>query len=111
VSQIGRIESIFGAYFQDLFATCFTHLFQTQIRTDGEEFHKTERGFYSEQADLQKPPQYFTQLSHIVIFEDPFGPYFSEFWEAKSQKNRWQREEFKGTDHPQIPSKQCQISE
>jgi hypothetical protein len=44
---------------------------------DGEEFRKTERGFYSKQANIKKPPPEFTQLSHIVILEDPYRPHFS----------------------------------
>jgi hypothetical protein len=53
--------------------------FKCRSRTDGEKFHKTERGFYSRQVDIQKPPPYFTQVSRIGRFEEIFEPYFSVF--------------------------------
>jgi hypothetical protein len=68
-------------------------------------FKKPRESFFSEQADIQKPPPYFTQLSHIEIFEEIIGPYFSEFREAKSQKNRWQRDQIQRHRSPTDPIK------
>jgi len=46
-----------------------------------------------------------------VRFQYPFGPNFVEFWGKRIKKTDGKEIRFKGTDHPQIPSKQCQISE
>jgi len=79
--------------------------FKHRSRIDGEEFHKTERVFYSKQSDPQKSPPYFTHLYHIEIFKEIIGPYFSEFWEAKSQKNKWQRDQIQRHRSPTDPIK------
>jgi hypothetical protein len=71
----------------------------------GDEFGKNKRGFCSVQAHIQKPPPVFTQTYYIGRNEDSTGPYFSEIQEAKKSKDRWEKEQFKGTYHPQIPSK------
>jgi hypothetical protein len=52
----------------------------------GNEFRKTEGGFCSEQVDLQKPPPDCTQISQSGRIKEITGPYFSKFWEAKSQR-------------------------
>jgi hypothetical protein len=43
--------------------------FKRRSRTDGEEFQKTKRGFFSEQDDIQKNPPFFTQLSRSERYE------------------------------------------
>jgi hypothetical protein len=50
--------------------------FKCRSRTDGEKFHKTERGFYSRQVYVQKPPPYFTQVSQIGDSKKYLNPIF-----------------------------------
>jgi hypothetical protein len=73
---LGESRASLSPIFRDSIFSCLRHLFQTQIPTTGDEFQKTERGFFSEQDDLQKPPPYFTQLSQSGRIEDFLGPYF-----------------------------------
>jgi hypothetical protein len=84
--RMGESKTSLGPIFGISFATCFTHLFQTQIRTDGDEFHKTKRGFCSEHADLQKPPPYFTQLSISGRYELVIAALFLAVWSIFQRK-------------------------
>jgi hypothetical protein len=103
--HIGRIESIFEPHFLGFMIFLFDTYFSNADRGQMEMNFKKMRGFFSKKYDIQKHPPYFTQISHSGGIEDLLGPYFSEFREAKIQKDRWQRDWIQRHKSPTDPIK------